>query len=146
MGSPFASHHTQIVTMPDGHTVTIHKVSGKDLDAAQYEHMTGIATGRGRNWATNFMSLAASGKATYADAEKVLRDPLAGFDRLSLVKAGVSAWSYSINSEKPVPVGSAAIDDLDDETLELLATAVLKLTKPGLFQTAAEREATQKND
>src|SRR3954470_2009045 len=94
MGSPFASQNTEIVPMPDGHTVTIHKLSGKDFDAAQYEHMVGTATGRGRNWANNFLTLAAAGKATVADAEKVLRDPLSGFDRLSLVKFGASSWSY----------------------------------------------------
>jgi hypothetical protein len=94
MGSPFASQTTDTVPMPDGHTVTIHKISGKDFEAAQFDHMVGIATGRGRNWATNFVKLAAVGQATVADAERVLNDPLSGFDRLSLVKAGVSAWSY----------------------------------------------------
>src|SRR4051812_19798546 len=119
MGSPFASQTTEIVPMPEGHTVTIHRLSGKDFDAAQYEHMVGIATGRGRNMAQKFRRLAGAGLATEADAEKVLSDPLSGFDRLTLVKSGVSTWSYD------TPVTPAAIDDLVDEALETLATAVL---------------------
>jgi hypothetical protein len=140
----FASAVIDVVTMPDGHTVTIHKLSGKDYEAAQFEHMVGVATGRGRNWAQRFVRLASQGTATDADAQRVLNDPLSGFDRLSLVKAGVSAWSYLV-SDQPKPVTAAAIEDFDDESLELLATQVLRLTKPALFQTLADREAAQKN-
>lgn len=144
MASPFASQTTEIVPMPDGHTVAIHKISGTAYETAQFDHMVGIATGRGRNWATNFVKLAAVGQATVADAARVLSDPLSGFDRLSLVKAGVSAWSYH-QDDTAKPVTAAALEDLDDETLELLATAILKLTKPGLFLTDEEREIARKN-
>lgn len=140
MASPFASQTTGTVTMPDGETVTIHPLSGKDFEAAQYEHMTAVMTGRGRNWAQHFVRLASLGKATDADAEKVFCDPLSGFDRLTLVKTGVSAWTY------PQAVTAEAIDDLVDEALEQLATAVLKLTKPALFQTDEERAEARKND
>ena len=143
MASPFASHVTEIVALPfdPPHTATIQKLSGKDLDAAQYAHMVGVATGRGRNWATRFLSLAGAGVATEADAVKVLSDPLSGFDRLALVKSGVKAWSYDA-----VPVTAEAVEDLDDEALEFLASSVLKLTKPALFQSAEDREASKKND
>ncbi len=143
----FASLTTDTVTVPGDPvvTVTIHKLSGKDYDAAQLAHMTGIVTGRGRNWAQRFVALAGAGKATEADAQRVIADPLSGFDRLALVKAGVSGWSCLDADGKPKQVTPAAIDDLDDEALELLASAVLKLTKPGLFQEAEAAEAAAKN-
>jgi len=139
--SIFASQTQDTVALPfdPPHTVTIQKLSGKDLEAAQFVHMTGVATGRGRNWATTFRRLAAAGVATNADAQKVLSDPLSGYDRLTLAKAGVKAWTYA---EEVTP---AAIDDLVEEALEFFATAVLKLTKPALFQTDEEREAARKN-
>lgn len=126
-------------------TVTIRRLTGAEYDGAQYEHMTGIAAGRGRNWAAKFLQLAAAGKATEADAKRVLADPLAGFDRLALVKAGVVTWSCTLPDGKPREVTAKAIEDLEDEPLELLATEILKLTKPALFQTPEEAEAAQKN-
>lgn len=144
--SPFASHVTAVVTLPGRgpDTITIQRVSGKALDAAQLEHMTGVVTGRGRNWATTFMRLAAKGVASDGDAAKVLSDPLSGYDRLTLVQAGVRSWTYQEDGQ-PKPVTAAAIEDLLDEDLEFLASAVLQLTKPALFQTAEAREDDRKN-
>ncbi len=143
----FASHTTTTVTVPGETpgTVTIHKLSGKDFDAAQLAHMTGFVTGHGRNWSTKFLRVAQAGIATEADALKVLADPLSGFDRLELVKRGVAAWSCLNAKGEPLPVTPQAIEDLDDETLELLATEVLRLTKPRLFLSAKEAEGEQKN-
>jgi hypothetical protein len=81
----------------------------------------------------------ADGLATALDAAKAISDPLAGYDRLSLAQSGVKAWSYD------KPVTPATVADVDDDALEFFATAVLKLTKPGLFQTPEEREADRKN-
>lgn len=144
----FASLTTNIVTVPGEQPVmvTIHKLSGKDHDAAQFAHMSGVMTGRGRNWAQRFMQLAASGRASEADANRILADPLSGYDRLTLAKCGIVGWSCVDAAGQPVPVTEKAIDDLEDEPLELLASEILKLTKPGLFQTPAEAEAAQKND
>jgi hypothetical protein len=144
--SIFASHTTQTIPVPFDapHTVTIQKLSGRGLEAAQLAHLTGVVTGRGRNWATTFVRRAAAGLATNADAEKVLHDPLSGYDRVSLVQGGLTAWSYEQDGEKK-PITPAAIEDLDEDALEWLATAVLKLTKPALFQTADEQETARKN-
>jgi hypothetical protein len=144
--SIFASHTRQTIPIPFDapHTVTIQKLSGREIDAAQYAHMTGVASGRGRNWATRFLELAAAGVATANDANKVLQDPLSGYDRLMLAKAGVKAWTYE-HDGKPLPVTPQVIEDLEDEALEFLAVAVLKLTKPALFQSAEELEAARKN-
>lgn len=143
----FASQSTQTIPLPfaPGQTVTIHKLSGKDYDGAQFEHMTGVTTGRGRNWATTFLRLAAAGTATPADAAKVLQDPLSGFDRLSLVKSGLVGWTFEEDG-KPKPVTAEAINDIEDEPLEFLATAVLRLTKPARFLTTDEVAADRKND
>lgn len=148
MGSPFASTVVETIALPfdPPHTATIHRLSGQDLDAAQYAHMTGIASGRGRNWAQAFIRRAAAGTATPADAEKVLGDPLSGYDRIALVTAGVSTWSYPAQCDKDGTPLASALADLDDEALEFLATAVLKLTKPGLFLATGDAvEAAQKN-
>jgi len=138
--SIFASETTETIPIPFDapHTVTVQKLTGRGVDAAQLDHMAGVVTGRGRNWATRFLELARAGTAGPADAQKVLDDPLSGYDRLTLVKRGVKAWTYG-------EVTEARLEDLDDEALEFLARAVLRLTKPALFQTDAEREADQKN-
>jgi hypothetical protein len=144
--SIFASQTTETLPIPFDapHTATIQKLAGKDVDAAQLDHMAGVVTGRGRNWAVRFLELARANAATEKDARKVLDDPLSGYDRLTLVRRGLKAWTYEIDG-KPKPITDAAIEDLDDEALEFLARAVLQLTKPALFQTADEREAAQKN-
>lgn len=145
--SIFASHtqKTLPITADPPHTVTFQKLSGKQLEAVQFAHMLGVQTGRGRNWVTKFMQLASAGQATEADAQRVINDPLSGYDRISMVRAGVKSWSYTTDKGKPKPVDDAAIADLEDETLEEWATEILRLTKPGLFLTPEEAEAAQKN-
>lgn len=143
----FASQTIDTVTIPGEPpvVVTFHKLSGKDLEAAQFEHMTGVATGRGRNWATRFVAIAEKGIAAAADAERVYRDPLAGYDRLTLAKAGITAWTCVDAKGEPVKVTAAAIDDLEDEALETIALAILKLTKPGLFLTPEDAAEEKKS-
>src|SRR6478672_9237866 len=93
--SIFASHTIDTLPIPfdPPHTVTIQKLSGRSLEVSQLAHLNGVATGLGRNWATTFMRRAAAGIATNADAEKVLHDPLSGYDRITLCKEGVKAWT-----------------------------------------------------
>jgi len=94
---------------------------------------------------STFMRRAAAGIATNADAEKVLHDPLSGYDRITLCKEGVKAWTCVDKDGKPLPVTPEAINDLDEDALEWMATQVLKLTKPSLFQTDDEKAADRKN-
>jgi hypothetical protein len=145
--SIFASHTTDTFPIPFDapHTVTIQKLAGRDVDDAQLAHMTGVVSGRGRNWATRFLELARRGQATDADARKVLDDPLSGYDRITLVARGVKAWTYTNADGTPTPITLQAVEDLVDEALEFFARAVLKLTKPALFQSADEREGDRKN-
>ena len=145
MGSPFASRTTDTIALPfdPPHTATLRKLTGRELDKAQEVHLRDIVAGRWspHGWAAVFQRQLAKGIATNADAEHLLRDPLNGYDRHAIVTAGLTAWSYA----DPV-LSPEAIEDLDDDALEWFAREILRRTKPGLFQTADEAEAAQKND
>ncbi len=156
MASPFASHSKVTVEVPGDptQTVTYRKLTGLEVEQAQSEHLKGIIAGRSaRGWSAAFQRVLAKG-ATDADAAAVVADPLTGYDRLAIVRAGLVDWSYPlpVQSQSITRTGDtvmSAVDyvaDLDDETLEWLAREILKLTKPGLFQTPDEAEAVRKND
>jgi len=57
----------------------------------------------------------------------------------TLVKHGVKAWSYD---EEVTP---QTVADLSFEAMSFLAEAVLKLTKPDLFDTPEKAKAKRKN-
>ncbi len=148
--SIFASETTRTLEVPGDapHTVTIRKLTGADVERAQGEHLNATIAGRSpRGWAAQFQALVAKGIATDVDATKALADPLAGYDRLTIVRAGLTAWTYTVTKdgkEAPRPVTESVVD-LDDETLEFIAIEIMRLTKPGLFLTDEEREAARKN-
>lgn len=85
-------------------------------------------------------------KLTGKQWEQVLReqrpgDRWSGFDRYTLVSFGLAAWSYE------QVVSADTIGDLDDDTVDFIALAVLKHTKAWLFtKTPADEEALTKND
>jgi len=147
MGSPFASHTQTTVPLPfdPPHTITIRRLTGLELERAQTEHLKNLVGGRSvRGWSAHFQRVLA-GKATNADARAAIADPLAGFDRVVMVRAGLLAWSYpqpikpelmpaTSNGSFKVP-GPDAIEDLDDDALDFIATEILRLTKPALFYT-----------
>ena len=58
---------------------------------------------------------------------------------MTLLVKGIKAWTYS------EPLTAESFEDLDEETQTALAREVLKLSRPKLFQTAAEAETDQKN-
>jgi hypothetical protein len=87
-----------------------------------------------------------------AEIEKVKTDPLNGFDPYIVVQGGLVSWTYpeSLKPEEVVEGNTVtmrvrAIDDLDEDALKWLATEIMRLTKPSLFQTEAEAEAERKN-
>jgi len=135
--SVFASQTQRTMPMADAHSVTIRKLTGREVELAQAEHLRGVASGRG--WAGRLQRILKNAAVTDAEAGAVLADPLNGYDRLTMCRAGILAWTY------PDPPTSERVADLDDETLESLATEILRLTKPALFQTPAEQEAGRKN-
>lgn len=139
--SIFASDSTATVDLPFDapHTVTIQKLTGRDLERAQAEHLAAFTSGRSpRGWQALFQKAIREGTATPALLEQGQRDPLAGLDRTAVVRGGLTGWSY----EKPV--SPEAIADIDDEALEFLATEIMRLTKPGLFLTEEEAVAQKK--
>jgi hypothetical protein len=124
------------------HTITIRTLTGREIDEAQEVHLKATIAGRwsAHGWAAHFQRQLTKGIATAADAAQAIADPLNGYDRHTLCGAGLVAWSY------PDPVLSPeAIEDLDDDTLEFVARAILRRSKPGLFETADEAETARKN-
>lgn len=150
--SSFASRNQKTIPNPfePGVTFTIQKLSGGACDRAQAEHIAKLASGRDpRGWEGVFRRALASATATDDDVRKAAQDPLAGYDRMTVVKAGLKAWSYTEDVDgkaEPKPITPQAVDDdLDDETIEYLAIEIMRLTKPARFVTAEEAEAVRKN-
>lgn len=140
--SVFAKHTARTIPVPHDspHTITIRKLTGRELDKAEQAHLEAFVNGRSsRGWVQAYSAQLAKGLGNDADTLKVLADPLKGLDRFAVVQAGLTGWSYEAK------VGAEAIDELDDETVEFIAVEVMKLTRPALFQTPAEQEADEKN-
>lgn len=74
-----------------------------------------------------------------SSASPVATDPLLAYDRLTLIESGVTSWTFD------VPADVSSYEDLDEETQVWLATEILKLAKPALYQTTDEAEAERKN-
>ena len=148
MGSPFASHTTSApIPLPcdPPHTVTVRKLTGREIEAAQEAHRGSIANGSARSWAATFRRMLEHGAGDPA-VRAALVDPLTGYDRFVLVRSGLVAWSYPQSLQPTHTNGPvAALEDLDDEAVDFIATEVLRLTKPALFHaTAADAEADKK--
>lgn len=146
MASPFASATTSDpIPLPGdpSQTYTVRKLTGEEVERAQAVHAAGIANGRG--WANKFRSAIARGVATDAQVAEAATDPLLGYDRTTLVKCGLTGWTFTDAKGRPKAFTAAAKADLVDEAMEVVAIDVLKLTKPGLFKTAEELEADRKN-
>lgn len=155
--SIFASQtHSDPILIPfdPPHTFVVRKLTGLEIDAAQEAHRGTIASGSTRSWATLFRRAMVTG-ASDPDVLKAIGDPLTGYDRYALVRLGLVAWSYPQPIAVPaeadgadsaakaaratmVATRQAAIDDLDDEAVDFIATEVLRLTKPALFLTTEE--------
>jgi len=134
--SIFASQTSQTVLMPfdPPHTITIRKLTGREVEKAQEADAINLAKGSARTWAARLKRMAATGDPKAMDA---LHDPLIGYDRFAIIRFGLMAWTYE---QKPADT----IDDLDDEAATFIALAILKLTKPGLFLTGEAVEDAQK--
>lgn len=154
MASPFAS---LVVSDPiplpfdDGQWIKVRKLTGRQHSEAQAAHRVRFVASN-EKWAGFFRASMAHGPSS-EEAQRVLNDPLTGYDRHELVRLGLVAWSYP-QSITPVTVTSTvegepdriedAIEDLDDDALDFIAREVLKLTKPGLFVEATEESEAQK--
>ncbi len=149
----FASLTQQTIPIPfdPPHTVTVRKLTGRECDAAAEAHRDGALSSSARAWPAIFRRMLEKG-ASDAEVLSAIADPLTGYDRFALVRSGLVAWSYP-QSLKPVTVKvdgqpdeiADAIEDLDDEGVDFIARAILRLTKPALFLTAEDLEVARKN-
>jgi hypothetical protein len=140
--SIFASEttDTEPITFDPPHTFTFRKLTGREMEAAQEAHLRGFMERSTRGWASELRRLLENVKqATDAKVRAAINDPLLGYDRFVIVKAGLLSWTYK--NAKPTP---EQIDDLDDDAVDLMARAILKLSKPSLFLTPPELEDAQK--
>jgi hypothetical protein len=147
-GFMFASDTTQTVPVAfdPPHTITIQKLTGKQLELAQEAAMESKVRsvrllGQVAGLQRDVQKLLKAGKGTSAKQalEEAKSDPLIWFDKLTLATYGAKAWTYG------KPVNAETIADLDEQGLDFTARAVLQLTKPELFQTLEEQEQARKN-
>jgi hypothetical protein len=141
------------------HTIVVRGLTGRECDAAREAHATGVALGGARHWATKFRRMLEGSISDKAYVEQAIRDPLTGYDRYALVRGGLIAWSYP----RPITVRQAAgadllllkaeqeardaaINDLEDEGVDFIATEVLRRTKPALFLTTEEDVAAAQKE
>lgn len=141
--SIFASRTTSApipIPFDPPHTVTVRKLTGREIEAAQEAHRGSVASGSSRSWSMAFRRMLEKGAAD-PEVMRALSDPLTGYDRYSLVKDGLVSWSYpeSLAGDER----QKHIDDLSDEAVDFIATEALRMTKPALFVPA---ETERKND
>lgn len=162
--SIFASDTTVTIDIPfdPPHTVTLRKLSGRQLVKAQQAFFAGLISDiqerGGPKVQKEIQELFAQNAADQQAAVAELKaSPLNGLDKYAIAYDGIKAWSYPKSLERVVCyergqdgrdvalVRIPAIDDLDDVALEFFATEIMRLTKPSLFQNEAEKKAEQKN-
>ena len=136
MRSFFASQVTDTIAI-DGHSIAIRKLNPRQLHQA--------AIGQQRQGLEDLEALGGFKKIQavldgMTPAErKAASDPLQQYDRAILIDRGVTAWTFDLEKTPDT------IADLDDDVQDAIARAVLKLSKPSLFQTADEQETERKN-
>lgn len=165
----FASRTVNTIPIPfdPPNTVTIKKLSGGHIERAQKNFFNGLVGDiQARGGASVQRDIETLFKKEPTDdaketlnvaVEEVKKDPMNGYDKATLVRYGVSAWTYP-ESLVPVPVIEKdergrdvtvmrvpALDDLTDEALDFFAEQVLRLTRPQLFQSKDDQDAEQKN-
>ena len=148
--SIFAHDTQETVPVPgmDGQSMTFRKLTGKEIEVAEAEHMRNFVGHRSPRGFSVAIRRLIGGTGTIDDAAKAMSDPLSLYDRTSIVRSGLVAWTFPKPTTPTVVDGVLvdAIGDLDDETLEFAALAILKLTKPALFLAPDELETARKND
>lgn len=150
--SVFTSRVTDTVEIPHdpGQSVTFRKLAPKHLRAAREAAQAAVfeEAKRSMELAQVFSGDVIKALTERKDGEKdgdekpaskTAQDPLLLYDAAVLCESGIKSWTYQ---EKPT---RATIEDLDEPTVEHIARAILKLSKPELFQSDDEQEAAQKN-
>jgi hypothetical protein len=147
--SVFTSFVTQQLDVPhdEPNTITIRKLAPGAMREAQQANQERSMDDLKRMGGAAFLrELGVLGGDTTVQ-KAVERDPMMVFDRQTVLRKGVLAWSY----DRPVgpdagPEGLEALDDLDERTAAWLAEQVIRLSDPDRFTTEADKEQDQKND
>src|SRR5207244_8101581 len=131
-------------------------LTGAEVEAAQEEHRNGLLGGNARSWRSIFLRSLEKG-LNDPQVHALLHAPLSGYDRVTVVRSGLQAWSYpepvkaltvttTAAASTSVVVPPDPLADLSDEALDFIATEILRLTKPTLFMTTVDEvEADQKH-
>lgn len=142
--SIFTSLVSETLPVPGGsaHTVTIRKLAPKHLaearKVAQQAAVADMQQMRAALGAAFDDALKAADTSGAASAAKAV-DPLLAYDRVTLMQHGVTAWTLA------QPLGREAFEDLDDDAQDWLAGAILRLSKPSLYQTPEQQAEAQGN-
>jgi hypothetical protein len=151
--SIFASRTIETIPLhADGveYEVVIQKLAGRHLGRAQQAFLNEIIRGiTERGGAKVQKDIQQLFEKDPEEAKKgiaaVKADPLNGYDKHALVTYGVKSWTYPVDIPGDFESKRSLFDDLEEEILDTLARAVLKLTKPSLFVSEDEAEAATKN-
>lgn len=108
-----------------GEHITIRRLSGKAIEEARREFSRSIFTIYSAEMIERMQA-----KPSDPDEAATEASPLAGYDVATVLRCGITAWSYS---KRPTP---EQIDDLDEQTREWAATEILALGR----ETEAERK------
>lgn len=124
-------------------TVTFRKLAPRHLEAAvveqQRQSMANVKDIGGPALLKEFMALGDKDKDAKASGDDAAPDPLAGYDKPTLIKKAVKSWTLE------EPLSDEAIDELDEDTCDWLAREVMRLAKPKAFLSETEREDEQGN-
>jgi hypothetical protein len=137
--SVFASRVVREIAMPGDPEarVTIRRLNPRQLERAALAQQERVFAQVRQFGGRQFLEdLQAIGGLEGARAQG---SPLGLYDRLTLLEEGVVGWSYDR------PVDRAALEDLVEEAAQGLADAILRLSRPDLYETEGEAEARRKN-
>lgn len=140
--SVFTSRNTRTIEIPHdpGQTATIRQLAPRHLERATKEaQRQSLADFRAMGGAAVLAELQEIAARASTTTGETVRDPLAGVDRVTLITAGVTAWSYD------APIDAETVADLDERTQRWLAEQVLRFSRPELFEAPDAQEAAAKN-
>lgn len=145
---------TKVITLPDGDTMTIRKLSAKNMRLAAeaqmayavtvMEKMSGLQKRVKELMPEPEATPTAAAEGSAAEAKPAeAPDPLATYDRHALVVYGATSVEGQTWADEAAK--TAYVDDLSEDDLDVAAREILQLSAPKLFLTPAARAAEQKN-
>src|SRR5689334_3785466 len=136
----FASQVTKEIAVPSG-TAVIRKLARRALKTAAVEQqrqaLADVKALGGLAALEEFKPKPEDKPAEDDDAKP--SDPLLLFDAATLCSLGVVSWTRSEDLTK------VDWNDVDEDVQDAVATEILKLSRPALFESKAEGQESQKN-